>query len=320
MQTLKSISFKNVLLESGKTTSCKLSYQLFGRTLGEAPIVLVNHALTGNSNVSGENGWWNDLIGSEKPIDTNQYTILAFNIPGNGYDGFIIEEYKNWIARDVARLFLKGLEHLQITQLFAIIGGSLGGGIGWEMLSLHSSITKHFIPIATDWRSTDWVIANCLIQEQFLLNSSKPIHDARMHAMLCYRTPASFKSRFNRTKTDNQELFNIESWLLHHGKKLQDRFQLASYKLMNHLLKTIDITQEGKLPLENLYKTAATIHIVGVDTDLFFVSEENKNTVTFLSKQKKNVFYHEVTSIHGHDAFLIEFEKLEKIIAPIFNA
>ena len=90
--------------------------------MNTAPIVLVNHALTGNSNVIGEQGWWNDLIGESKTIDTNKYTILAFNVPGNGYDGFGIENYQDFNARDIARIFNQGIIALQISQLFAIIG------------------------------------------------------------------------------------------------------------------------------------------------------------------------------------------------------
>ncbi|HLV41936.1 MAG TPA: hypothetical protein VKY37_06640, partial [Brumimicrobium sp.] len=59
-----------------------LSYEVFGKELYTAPIVLVNHALTGNSNVAGEDGWWTDLVGENKVIDTLKYTVLAFNIPG----------------------------------------------------------------------------------------------------------------------------------------------------------------------------------------------------------------------------------------------
>ena len=296
-----------------------LSYQVFGEKLGTAPVVLINHALTGNSNVADvKNGWWKDLIGKNKAVNTQKYTVLCFNIPGNGHDGFLIENYKKIIARDIAKLFLIGLEKLKIKQLFALIGGSLGGGIAWEMAVLNSKITKHLIPIATDWKSTDWLIGNCQIQEQFLNNSSNPVHDARMHAMLCYRTPKSFKERFHRSKNENSEVFNVESWLLHHGNKLQERYQLASYKLMNQLLKTIDVTK-GRNNSEILEKIEADIHIVGVDSDLFFTAEENRETQKELSLVHSNVTYNEINSVHGHDAFLIEYEQLEKIIASIFN-
>jgi homoserine O-acetyltransferase len=278
----------------------------------------VNHALTGNSNVIGEQGWWNDLIGESKTIDTNKYTVLAFNVPGNGYDGFGIENYQDFNARDIARIFNQGIEALQISQLFAIIGGSVGGGIAWEMAALNPKITQHLIPIATDWKSTDWLIANCFLQEQILANSSKPIEDARIHAMLCYRTPESFSSKFQRTTNEELAVFNIESWLAHHGNKLQKRFQLSAYKMMNHLLKTIDITR-GRDSFATVAATIeATIHIIGIDSDLFFTANENRGTYEELKKYKENVSYQEIVSIHGHDAFLIEYQQLHNLLATIF--
>jgi len=300
-------------------SNLRLSYQLFGKPLGTAPVVLVNHALTGNSNVSGKDGWWKDLIGKNKVIDTNSYTVLAFNIPGNGYDGFVIENYKDFVARDIARVFLLGIEVLKIDKLFAIIGGSLGGGIAWEMAAINPDITEHLIPIATDWKSTDWLIANCQIQEQFLLNSNNPVHDARMHAMLCYRTPKSFKERFQRTKNEELKIFNVESWLLHHGNKLQERFQLSAYKLMNQLLKTIDVSKDRQEDFNVLDSINANIHIIGVDSDLFFTADENKETYKQLALTHPNVTYNEINSVHGHDAFLIEYEQLEKIVESIFR-
>ncbi|WP_233862211.1 bifunctional aspartate kinase/homoserine dehydrogenase I [Tenacibaculum piscium] len=326
IQQLLQINITNFTTENGLFfDEIPLSYEVFGKKIGTAPMVLINHALTGNSNVANsKNGWWKDLIGKNKAINTANYTVLCFNIPGNGYDGFLIENYKNFIARDIAKLFLKGLEKLKITQLFALIGGSLGGGIAWEMVVLNPVITQKFIPIATDWKATDWLIANCQIQEQFLVNSKNPVHDARMHAMLCYRTPKSFKERFHRSKKENSEIFNVESWLLHHSEKLQERYQLASYKLMNQLLKTIDVTKnsnenrsENKVAV--LEKIQADIHIIGVDSDLFFTAEENRETQKELALVHDNVTYNEINSVHGHDAFLIEYEQLDKIISPIFN-
>ena len=86
MNKLKYIDLPKHTLISGKKHATQLSYQLFGCALNTAPIVLVNHALTGNSNVCGETGWWGSLIGPDKTIDTLCYTVLAFNIPGNGHD------------------------------------------------------------------------------------------------------------------------------------------------------------------------------------------------------------------------------------------
>jgi len=315
------ISIQNFTTENGALYhTLPLSFTIAGQPLHSAPIVLVNHALTGNSQVTGENGWWNDLIGEGKTIDTSVYTVLAFDIPGNGSNSFLVENYLDFTARDVARIFIEGIKALQIEKLFAIIGGSVGGGIAWEILALEPNITENLIPIASDWKSTDWLIANCFMQEQILNNSSKPIEDARIHAMLCYRSPESFKEKFQRTVNQDLLIFNIESWLAHHGKKLQQRFQLSSYKLMNQLLKTIDITRNSESFENLLSKTNASIHIVGINSDLFFTAKENVETYEELKKFKDNVFYSEIVSVHGHDAFLIEYKQLDHLLADIFKA
>ena len=320
---LQKIDILNFKLENGKLLSkTPLFYQTFGQPIGNAPVVIVNHALTGNSNVTGENGWWNDLIGENKIIDTNYFTIIAFNIPGNGFDGNaenLITNYKDFTAKDIANIFLEGINLLQIEIVFALIGGSLGGGIAWEMANLQPTKFQNLIPIATDWKASDWVIANVLVQDQILNNSDNPIVDARLHAMLLYRTPQSFKKKFNRKKQSDLNDFQIESWLVNHGFKLQNRFKLAAYKLMNHLLKTIDITKETNDFEVSGSKISANIHIVSVDTDYFFIPDENRETFEILKPIKQNVFYHEIKSIHGHDAFLIEFDQLAQILEPIFN-
>ena len=313
------ITIPHFTTESGAIyNSLNLSYQVFGLALSTAPVVLVNHALTGNSQVTGEKGWWSAIIGDHKIIDTHKYTVLAFNIPGNGFDKDLMANYLDFNARDMARLFLKGIESLGIQQLYAIIGGSIGGGIAWEMIALQPEITQHLIPIATDWKSTDWMIANCFAQERILQNSSKPIEDARIQAMLLYRTPASFKAKFNRSLQEDSAVFNIESWLAHHGKKLQERYQLAAYKMMNQILKTIDITRNSDCFSEFASKIKATIHIIAIDSDLFFTANENQETYLELKKYHKKVAYSEIVSPHGHDAFLIEYQQLEKILAPLF--
>ena len=323
MNQLQYISIPKFTTISGKTLPIQLSYQLFGCPLYTAPIVLVNHALTGNSNVAGSKGWWQSLIGPNKAIDTNRFTVLAFNIPGNGFDGnpnHLIHNYKDVVARDIATIFLTGLKQLNIQRLFAVIGGSLGGGIAWEMAVINPTLVQHLIPIASDWKATDWIIANCLIQEQFLVNSKHPIHDARLHAMLCYRTPESFKARFERSKTPDVRYFNIESWLLHHGEKLQKRFQLSAYKLMNQLLKTIDVTQGRGGSAANILNTIESqIHIIGIESDLFFVSDENIETLKLLQPKLSQVSYQEISSIHGHDAFLMEYDQLNTIVSTIFQ-
>lgn len=321
MNELQYIKIPDFNIKNGKTVTIKLSYQVFGKPLHTAPIILVNHALTGNSNIIGKGGWWNDLIGDNKCIDTLHYTILAFNIPGNGFDGLeenLIHNYKDFTARTIAQIFAEGLDQLFIKNLFAVIGGSVGGGIAWELAVLKPNLIQHVIPIATDWKATDWLIANCHIQDAILNNSSQPIEDARMHAMTLYRTPESFSHKFKRTKKDHQ-LYNVESWLNYHGNQLSNRFQLSAYKLMNQVLRTIDITRERGAFKDVASKINSSIHIVTINSDLFFKAEENWETYIDLKSVKQNVTIDEIKSIHGHDAFLIEFEQLSNFLKPIFQ-
>ena len=322
MAALQYINISNYTTKTGKTSSLNLSYQLFGKPLYEAPIVMINHALTGNSNVAGDGGWWTSIVGPAKVIDTNLYTVLAFNIPGNGQDQNplnLIENYKDFTAGDIAQIFALALEDLKITQLFAVIGGSVGGGLAWELAALKPDLIEHLIPIASDWKSTDWLLANCHIQDRILNNSSEPLADARMHAMSLYRTPESLKSKFDRTLQDGEAIFAVESWLNYHGNILNERFQLAAYKMMNQVLRTIDITHGKEEFIKVASKIKSNIHIVTINSDLFFKPEENWETYVDLKTHKENITISEIQSIHGHDAFLIEFAQLEVILEGVFR-
>jgi len=322
VSVLQYFNIPNYTTKTGKTSSLKMSYQLFGKPLYEAPIVLINHALTGNSNVTGESGWWTPIVGPGKVVDTNLYTVLAFNIPGNGQDqnpSNLIENYKDFTAGDIAQIFALALEDLKITQLFAVIGGSVGGGLSWELAALKPDLIEHLIPIASDWKSTDWLLANCHIQDRILNNSSEPLADARMHAMSLYRTPESLKSKFDRKLQDGEAIFAVESWLNYHGNILNERFQLAAYKMMNQVLRTIDITHGKEEFIKVASKIKSNIHIVTINSDLFFKPEENWETYVDLKIHKENITISEIQSIHGHDAFLIEFAQLEVILEGIFR-
>ncbi len=309
---LQHINLNNFTTQNGKVLDIPLSYQLFGKELYSAPIVLINHALTGNSDVAGENGWWKSLVGDGKIIDTNRFTVISFNIPGNGFDGFFIDNYEDFTAQDIASIFIEGLKKLKIEKLFALVGGSVGGSIGWEMLTLQNDLAEKFIPIATDFKTSDWLHSQCLVQKFLLESEEKPLEKARVHAMLCYRTPESLNSRFNREMDSEKQILKSHDWLNFHGNLLNERFSLKAYKLVNHLLMNISGKENE---LENIN---AEIHLVSVDSDLFYPAFEIKNTYQFLQNKNKNVQYHEINSIHGHDAFLMEYEQLNTILKPIF--
>ena len=316
---IKTISISDFRTHSGAIyPQIKLHYQEFGKQIGKAPVVLVNHSLTGDAQLTGKKGWWNEIIGPNKTIDTHQYTVLGFNIPGNGVMNQTFSNPDDFHAGDIAYLFLKGLNALNIKKLYALIGGSIGGGIAWEMTVIAPKLCRYLVPVAADWKANDWIIANTFLQKRILINSKQPLEDARIHAMLTYRTPQSFDSRFGRTKNQELEVYNIESWLMYHGDKLAKRFKLKAYQMMNHLLASVNIEREGKSVEDIIKKINAEIHLIAIDSDLFFTPEEDRKTFEIGKKIKKNIFYHELTSIHGHDAFLIENEKMAQILAKIF--
>ncbi|RPG65215.1 MAG: alpha/beta fold hydrolase [Flavobacteriaceae bacterium TMED121] len=319
MSKVITIPIHNFTTASGSYyNEIELHYQHFGRDYNDAPVILINHSLTGDANVAGSSGWWNEIVGPNLTIDTNKYAILGFNIPGNGVKNYLLENYQDFHAGDIAEIFYQGLKFLGVQQLFALIGGSIGGGIAWEMAALYPSITRNLIPVAADWKASDWIIANTFLQRRLLENSNDPLRDARIHAMLTYRTPASFTERFNRTKNFEKNIYNVESWLIHHGDKLFKRFLLQAYKTMNHLLASVDVSRNGKSFESVIQSIESDIHLVAINSDIFFTSEEDKKTFKIGKNLKKKIYYYEINSIHGHDAFLIENKAISKIFGKIF--
>ncbi len=296
-----------------------LSYQCFGLPLGQAPVILVNHALTGNSNVAGPKGWWKKLFGKGKTIDLNHYTVLSINIPGNGYDGFLIEQYQDFVAKDVAQLFCQLLDALHIDRLYALIGCSLGGGIAWEMVLLRPNITQYLIPVAANCHSSLWLQGHCQVQQRILLHSKHPIEDARQMAMLFYRSPQSFEQKKRSLNSKKKITFSSTTWLNWHGRQLKGRLEPKAYLLLNQLLGSIQIAEDSKL-LQNRLKTIqATVVSVAINSDFLITAAEIKATHQQLKTLGINSFYHEIKSEHGHDAFLINHEQLSEFLKGIFK-
>ena len=320
MDQLNEIKIIDFISESREAIpSINLTYQLFGKQLGDAPVILINHALTGNSNLTGKNGWWKEVVGEDKAINTKKFSIISFNIPGNGFCSNDFYHPDKFHLGDIANLFILALEDLKIKKLHSIIGGSIGGCLTWEIAAKKPSIAKFIIPIASDWKARDWMIANTYLQDRILNNSKNPVQDARIHAMTFYRNPKSLNNRFGRSFNQSKGIYNVESWLDHHGTKLNQRFNLESYKMMNQLLRSTDITRGGKGFIKIASNINSEIHLVCVDSDLFFLPDDDKKTYNLLSKSKKDIFYHEINSIHGHDAFLIETKQISNIFTKIFK-
>ena len=303
---LKKIVIEDFETSSGnKFQSFQLTYQFFGKKLGAAPIILINHALTGNSLVCGKNGWWGEIVGIDKAIDLNRYTVLCINIPGNIQEKESFNFENDWILNDVARLFIDLLKNLKIKKIHSIIGGSIGGGLVWEMGLQAPDYFENLIPIAADYKASDWLISNTYLQDLILKNSKNPVFDARVNAMLSYRNAKSLNKRF-KLEFDDSKKRKVIDWLDYHGDKLSKNFSPQSYIHMNHLLSTIGSKQKSRNDFKKLMKkTKSSIHLLGVDSDLLFPDFEIQKTFGLILDFKKNVYYHQIKSDHGHDAFLI---------------
>ena len=308
MSTPSTLILKNFVTEKGEVIDeAALSYEVAGRPLGEAPVVLVNHALTGNSSVAGPDGWWADLIGPGKAIATEDFTILSFNIPGNCYFSDPIERFDLYTLGDVARLFVLGIEALGIRKLHTVIGASLGGGLVWHIAALRPDLSERFIPIATHYKADDWLLAQTLVQK-ILLQGAHPLHDARIHGMLCYRTPQSLDERFrNEMKEDGTP--KITDWLLFHGRRLEERFALEAYKVMTYLTEQIHAADSP----ETFLYIRDKIFLISIDSDLLFPHYLSEDLARELGSR-----HYTIHSIHGHDAFLMEYAQLSEIITKIF--
>ncbi|PQJ31818.1 hypothetical protein BST92_07710 [Nonlabens arenilitoris] len=309
--SLNHIKLPDFKLSSGKEQAVHVSYQIFGCQLHTAPIILINHALTGNSSVLD---WWSEIVGSGKVIDSNRYTVLSIDIPGNGFDeevDHLIYNYQDWRLNDVARVFYQVLKELRVCYIHAGIGGSIGGCLLWEMTVTYPELFGTIIPIAADWKATDWIIANCHIQQRLLSNSIQPIEDARQHAMTFYRTAQSLRFKFNREISTD---FKVKLWLNYHGKSLKKRFTLPAYKLVNQLLATSNAAQKYD---DNILKAIADsevkIRLIAINSDGLFIAQEDRETFELL-RDYRDIKYNEIDSIHGHDAFLIEHRQVNQIL------
>ena len=167
MAVVKTISIEDFTTDAGAVyKQIDLQYQQFGQAIDQAPVVLINHSLTGDANVTGPEGWWSEIVGPGCTIDTNHYAIIAFNIPGNGVNDNVLKNFEDFHTGDIAEIFYLSLKQLGISKLFAIVGGSIGGGIAWEMAALYPMLTENLIPVAADWKASDWIIANTFLQKR----------------------------------------------------------------------------------------------------------------------------------------------------------
>jgi homoserine O-acetyltransferase len=312
---LKKIIIKDFISFNGKNFSkISIDYQVYGNTSADdSKTILINHALTGNSLISGENGWWNDVVGEGKVINLNHYRVIVFNLIGNGSsnENAFKEEFLNLTLKDIAKLYIIALKEIHIKKLFANIGASIGAMLCWQMALLEPNLSELLIPIAGHYESTDWTIAFNHLQKRLLNDSNNSLVLSRMIAMLSYRNPESFSKKFQKSFNHEKKLYEIESYLDYQGEKLQKRFNPNSYKLMLHYMNEAHL--DGAIE-----KIQSKIIQINFSSDILYPPILNEETKRFLDKRGVNNELYTIQTIHGHDAFLIEYEKINKILSNYF--
>ncbi|MHB8847780.1 MAG: homoserine O-succinyltransferase MetX [Burkholderiales bacterium] len=336
-------------LKSGAVLSAyHLIYETYGTLNADKNnAILVCHALSGNHHVAGLHtaadknpGWWDNLIGPGKPIDTERFFVIGVNnlggchgstgpasidpATGQAYgSNFPLVTVEDWVDSQ-ARL----ADMLGISSFAAIIGGSLGGMQVLQWSIAYPERVRHCLTIASAPKLTAQNIAFNDVARQAILSDPdfhggnyyahnthprRGLRLARMLGHITYLSDDVMGSKFGRILRAGafnygyDVEFEIESYLRYQGDKFADSFDANTYLLMTKALDYFDPTQHHpELNLSAALKPAvADFLVISFTTDWRFAPERSREIVQALLDNERNVSYAEIASKHGHDAFLM---------------
>ena len=315
-------------------TGLRLRYRVFGdmEAAAENGWILVFHALTGSADVDG---WWGPLVGPGKALDTNRHAILTANLLGSCYGSSGPTEWRaerggqfpQLSPADLALAHVPLLEHLGVRRLALATGGSLGGMVALEWGRLASVPTDRLVVFAAPAAASPQAIGWNAVQRMAI--ESDPawvggeygpgegpvagLAAARALAMMTYRSGAEFQARFGRLSSRSEGLFDVEHYLRRQGEKLVARFDAASYVA---LMRTMDLHDIGDLATAARDTAARVGQVtgVGIDSDILYPASEVRDWVAAYQAAGACAEYREIASLYGHDAFLIEWDQVERIL------
>ena len=339
-----------------------IAYQAYGQLNAEkSNAILVCHALTGDQHVAnvnpvtGKPGWWESLIGPGKPIDTDRFYVICSNILGGcmgstgpasidpstgrpyGLDFPVIT------IADMVRAQARLIDHLGIDQLFAVIGGSMGGMQVLEWAANHKNRVYTALPIATaPWHSSqniafhevgrqavmadpEWRKGRYLDEGTFPKNG---LSVARMAAHITYLSEDALQRKFGRQLQDRDAKtfsfnadFQVESYLRHQGSTFVDRFDANSYLYITRAMDYFDMKAEHGGKLANAFRgTETRFCVISFTSDWLYPTRESKEIVKALNAVAANVSFVEIESDKGHDAFLLEEPTLFATVSGFINS
>ena len=323
-----------VELEGGETLpQVTVAYRTWGRlnTAGDNA-VLVCHALTGSADLEA---WWPGLLGTGKALDPNRDFIVCSNVLGGCYgstgptsiDPHTGHRYSARFpavsVRDLVRVQAALLDELGVQELSLVLGGSLGGMQVLEWTALHPERVQAAVAISVGARQSPWCIGLSEAQRQAIyadanwqggdydpaLPPAGGLAAARMAAMCSYRHWDGVAGRFGRERNAGG-IFQVESWLRHHGTKFTTRFDANTYVTLTRIMDSHDLGR-GRSGIEAaLANIPVPVLVVGSVSDLLYTPGEQQE----LARHIPDAELAWLESTHGHDAFLIETETLNSRI------
>jgi homoserine O-acetyltransferase len=364
--TPQSMFFADALrLQSGAALrDYTLVYETYGRLNAQASnAVLVCHALNASHHVAGQHagqehstGWWDNLIGPGKPLDTDRLFVIGVNNPGSCFGStgpmspnpdapgqpygadFPVVTVEDWVDAQ-ARL----LERLGIAQLAAVIGGSLGGmqALAWTLR--HPARVRHCIAIATAPNLSAQNIAFNEVARRAIVTDPdfhgghyqrhgavprRGLRVARMLGHITYLSDDSMDAKFGRALRgpepaySTQEIeFQIESYLRHQADKFSEYFDANTYLLITRALDYFDPARATGGDLARAFAPARDNRflLVSFTTDWRFAPERSREIVKALVDNRIAVSYAEIDAPHGHDAFLLEDPRYHGVLRAYFE-
>lgn len=334
-----------------------LAYQTYGQlNADKSNAILVCHALTGDQYVASQNpvtdkaGWWHQMVGPGKAIDTDNYFVICSNMLGScmGSLGPKSENVDTGSAYglDFPIITVSDMVHAQamlvkalgIETLFAVVGGSMGGMqvLEWAKLYPHKmhvaialaaaakqsaqniafhEIGRQAIMADPNWCGGDYIAANKF--------PGKGLAVARMAAHVTYMSEPALQEKFGRNLQDREDVtygfeadFQVESYLRHQGMTFVERFDANSYLYLTRAASYFDITDASNRHLDAAFTNSPVrFCLVSFTSDWLYPTAESQKLARMLSAAGANVSFSEIQSNKGHDAFLFDEPGLSETVA-----
>ncbi|CAN5303663.1 homoserine O-acetyltransferase [soil metagenome] len=346
----------DLALESGRTLpSVRIAYETWGvRDARSSNAVLILHALTGDSHVTGpageghvSPGWWSDLVGHGRAIDTDAFFVVAANILGGcqgttgpsstSPDGTPWGSHFPYVTvRDQVRAEVALADHLGISRWQGVAGGSAGGMRALEWAVGYPDRVKKLFLLATNAAASAEQIALSSTQNaairgdayfykgDYYGENSGPLHGldiARRMAHISYRSEYELAQRFGRDEQAGETVadggrYAVESYLEHHGEKLVRRFDANSYVVLSDAMNGHDIGRGRGGINAALARVSAETLVAGIDSDRLYPLNQQEVLSAGIRRSRQ---LEVVTSLYGHDGFLIEHEAIDPLARKLFN-